>query len=90
MQIASTQKFNLCSSGTYTDAVYRPSFTLSKVIVLHERLLHLCSVEIVLLKHPTIFHNNYMNGEVSIIAQDGTNPQRKIAQLPDEELFNPC
>ena len=57
---ASTKKITLCSSGLYTGPVYHPTYTLSKAIMLDERLLHLCGVEIVVLKHPTFFSIEYM------------------------------
>ena len=86
---ASTQKITLCSSGTYTGTLYRPSFTLSKAIVLDGWLLHLCSMEIVLLKHPTYFHLNYMNGEVHLIDADETIQKHHIDQIQNQEVFNP-
>ena len=81
---ASTRKITLCSSGTYTGDVYRPSFTLSKAIVVDERLLHLCGVEIVLLKHPTFFHKEYMSGEVTTTTANGITETTTI----DEDSFN--
>lgn len=81
---ASTHKITLCSSGTYTGSIYRPSFTLSKAIMLDERLLHLCGVEIVLLKHPTFFHVQYMSGEVTTTTENGISETNTI----DEDNFN--
>ena len=81
---ASTHKITLCSSGTYTGNIYRPSFTLSKAIMLDERLLHLCGVEIVLLKHPTFFHVQYMSGEVTTTTENGISETNTI----DEDNFN--
>ena len=74
----------LCSSGTYTGLIYRPSFNISKALVLEERLLHLCSMEIVLLKHLTFFHTNYMTSRVKLMTQGG-GTQHEVNQ----EVFNP-
>ena len=77
---ASTSKITLCSSGTYSGAIYRPSFTLSKALKLDERLLHLCAVEIVLLKHPTFFHNEYMTGEVVLKTAGGITETKSLTE----------
>ena len=86
---ASTQKITLSSTGTYTGSIYRPSFTLSKAIALDERLLHVCGLEIAVLKHPTYFHLNYMNGEVIVTSPRGTVRPRLITQVEGQENFSP-
>ena len=86
---ASTQRITLCSSGTNTGPNYRPSFISSKALMLDERLLHLCSVEIIVLKHLTYFYLNYMNGEVTATSERGNVRTRQIQQGPGAETFNP-
>ena len=86
---ASTQRITLCSSGTKTGPNYCPSFISSKALMLDERLLHLCSVEIIVLKHLTYFYLNYMNGEVTATSERGNVRTRQIQQGPGAETFNP-
>ena len=86
---ASTQKITLSSSGSYTGSIYRPSFMLSKVIVLDERLFHLCGLEIAVFKHPTFFHVDYMNGEIVVTSPRGNVRSRVITQVPGHENFSP-
>ena len=86
---ASTQKITFCYSGTYTGPIYRPSFILSKELMLDKQLLHLCSVEIIVLKHLTYFYLNYMNGEVTATSERGNVRTRQIQQGPGAETFNP-
>ena len=87
---ASTRNITLCSSGTYTGSVYCPSFTLSKAIMLDEQLLHLCSVEVTLLKHQTFVHESYMNGQVTFLSSDATSQTKQITRVTGGELFNAC
>ena len=86
---ASTSKITLCSSGTYTGHIYRPSFNLSKALKLDERLLHLCGVEIVILKHPTFFHDQYMDGEVvlQLFKQLGVLQKPKDSTVRTSTIF---
>ena len=87
---ASTEKITLFSSGSYTGSIYHPSFTLSKVIMLDEWLLHFCSVEVVLLKHPTFFHESYVNGQVTLLSTNSMSQTKQITHELGNEIFNAC
>ena len=45
-------------------------YILTKPLLFNERLMHICGVEIVIVRHPTYFHENYMTGSAYYI-QDG-------------------
>ena len=85
---ASTSKITLCSSGTYTGHIYRPSFNLSKALKLDERLLHLCGVEIVILKHPTFFHDQYMDGDVVLTTAGGVTENKRLSSEDFNDFLN--
>ena len=84
----STSKITLCSSGTYTGNIYRPSFTLSKALKLDERLLHLCGVELVLLKHPTFFHEQYMDGEIVLKTAGNVTETKRLDNNDFNDFLN--
>ena len=86
---ASTKKITLCSSGTFTGDVYHPSFTLSKAILLDDRLLHFCVLELVILKHPSFYDVRYMTGEV-VVTVDDVDYKHQINQQQNlSYAFNP-
>ena len=55
--------------------------------MLDEWLLHLCSVEVVILKHPTFFHKAYMSGVVTLVSAFGVTETKQITA--DDEVFSP-
>ena len=85
---ASTSKITLCSLGTYSGNIYRPSFTLSKALKLDERLLHLCSVELVILKHLTFFHERYMDGEIVLKTAGNVEETKRLDYTDFNDFLN--
>ena len=70
-----TRKVTLSSTGPYSGPIYNPRYILTKPLLFDERLMHICGVETVVVRHPTYFHVSYMSGETYYVASDLTQSQ---------------
>jgi len=68
----STRKVTLASTGPYSGPIYNPRYILSRPLLFDDRLMHICGVETVVMKHPTYFHERYLEGTGNYVKTDGT------------------
>ena len=60
-----TQKITLSSEGEYSGTVCKPTFNLSSVIDSDPAAVAIVGVETLCMDHPTLFHKNYMIGQIA-------------------------
>ena len=70
-----TRKVTLASTGPYCRPFHNPYFILLRPLLFDDRLMHICGVENVIVRHPTYFHEKYRTEDGYYVQKDGTESE---------------